>query len=394
MRPHIYRTRDGGATWTRIVAGLPESGPVNVVREDPAQPGLLFAGTERGVYFSADDGAAWQDLRMNMPATSVRDLVVKEHDLVVGTHGRSIWILDDVAPLREVAGAAAAGGAFLFTPPPATRVRWNMFSDTPLPPEEPTGENPPDGAILDYYLADAAGEVVLEIVDEGGDVVRRYASTDPPEAVDSTALPHPTYWIRPPRRPGVEAGHHRFVWDLRYTPPPGADREFTNAAVNKNTPSGPHGPYVPPGVFRVRLTVDGSTYERPLTVRLDPRVAITGSDLQLQTEYSMLCYTGYLRAQVLREAIEAALETASSSRREAMARLRGTGTPGDPDIVYGSIYAAPDDQETVTGLQQKFLFLLNVLQAADVRPTTQTMEGVRALNESLQALTRRWEGLR
>ena len=150
------------------VDGLPDMGPVNVVREDPKQPGLLFAGTERGVYVSADDGERWLPLRQNMPATSVRDLVIHEDDLVVGTHGRSIWILDNIAPLRELAQAARAERAHLFGPPVATRVRWNMFSDTPFPPEEPTGANPPDGAILDYYLARPAAEVVVEILDGAG----------------------------------------------------------------------------------------------------------------------------------------------------------------------------------------------------------------------------------
>ena len=395
MRPHIYRTHDGGRSWTRIVDGLHEMGPVNVVREDPKQPGLLFAGTERTVYFSVDDGAHWQSLRMNMPASSIRDLVIHEDDLVVGTHGRSIWILDNIAPLREVAQAAAEP-AHLFAPPTATRVRWNMFSDTPLPPEEPTGQNPPDGAILDYYLRDAAGEVTLEIVDEAGEVIRHFSSTDGPEVVDSTALPHPTYWIRPAQQLSTDPGHHRFVWDLRHEPPPGTRRQFSIAAVYHNTPSGPHGPFVHPGPYTVRLTVDGTVYERPVTVRLDPRVAISGEDLQLQTDYSMICYRGYLEALTLRHNIDGSLtdRALSDAQRDALATLRGSGLPGDPDILYGSIYATPADEETVVGLQHKFLFLLNVLQGADARPTTQTMDGVRALQEMLEALTQRWEALR
>lgn len=395
MRPHVYRTHDGGATWTRIVEGLPEGGPVNVVREDPKQPGLLFAGTERAVYFSADDGAHWHALRMNMPASSVRDLVIHEDDLVVGTHGRSIWILDDIAPLREIAQAAAAEEAFLFALPVATRVRWNMFSDTPLPPEEPTGQNPPEGAILDYYLPRAAGEVTLEILDAAGAVIRRYASADEAEVVDSTSLPHPTYWIRPPQSLSTERGHHRFIWDLRHEPPRGARRQFSIAAVYRNTPSGPHGPFVHPGLYTVRLTVDGSARERPISVRLDPRVAVSGEDLRMQTDYSMLCFTGYLRAQEIREAIDDLLaHTTDEAQREALMALRGAGAPGDPDIVYGSIYQTPADEETVVGLQHKLLFLLNLLQSADARPTSQAMAGVRALQETLHALTERWDTLR
>ncbi len=214
MRPHVYRTHDTGATWTEIVNGLPPMGPVNVVREDPRQPGLLFAGTERQVYFSIDDGDSWQSLRLNMPASSVRDLVIHDDDLVVGTHGRSIWILDGMSVLRELAQARRAQRAFVFTPPIATRVRWNMFSDTPLPPEEPTGQNPADGAILDYYLPRATTEVVLELIDERGGSVRRYSSRDEPERIDSSSLPYPTYWTRPPQRLSTERGHHRFVWDF------------------------------------------------------------------------------------------------------------------------------------------------------------------------------------
>lgn len=397
MRPHIYRTHDGGTIWTRVVAGLPEMGPVNVVREDEKQPGLLFAGTEREVYFSSDDGARWQSLRMNMPASSVRDLVVHEDDLVVGTHGRSIWILDNIQPLREPARASRAERAHLFGLPPATRVRWNMFSDTPLPPEEPTGENPPDGAILDYYLPRAAGEVAIEIVDARGDVVRRFSSRDEPETIDAGALPYPTYWFRPPQRVSAGVGHHRVIWDLRYPPPRGASRAYSIAAVYRNTPSGPHGPFVRPGRFTVRLVVDGQALERPLDVRMDPRVTISLVDLQYQTDLSLACYRGYHRAQDLREAIDAALQGgagADAAREKALRALRGVGAPSEPDLLYGSITAVPDEQETVVGLQQKFLYVLSLLQSADARPTTQAREAVPALERTLAALEARRAALR
>jgi photosystem II stability/assembly factor-like uncharacterized protein len=398
MRPHVYRTHDSGATWTRVVNGLPEMGPVNVVREDPKQPGLLFAGTEREVYFSIDDGQRWQSLRMNMPASSVRDLVITDDDLVVGTHGRSIWVLDNIAPLRELVQAARAERAHLFGPPVATRVRWNMFSDTPLPPEEPAGANPPDGAILDYYLARAAGEVVIEIVDGRGSVVRRFSSRDAAEAIDATTLPYPTYWFRPPQRVATEAGHHRIVWDLRYAPPPGAQRQFSIAAIYGNTPSGPVGPFVHPGRYTVRLTRDGAVMERPMDVRLDPRVAVSAEDLQLQTDLSLACYQAYLKAQQLRAAIDKALRGdvtgVNAARRAAWASLAGPDVPGDPDILYGSISAAPVAEETVAGIQEKLLYMLNLVQAADARPTTQARDAVAALQETLEALEKRWGALR
>jgi photosystem II stability/assembly factor-like uncharacterized protein len=372
-RPHLYRTHDGGATWISIGNGLQDAGPTNVIREDAKQPGLLFAGTERAVYFSIDDGESWQSLRQNMPASSIRDLVIHENDLVVGTHGRSIWVLDNVAPLRGLARAAEAERAYLFEPPVATRVRWNMFLDTPLPPEEPAGENPPDGAILDYTLKGGASEVTLEILD-GGEVIRKFSSSDPPERVDASSLPYPTYWIRPPQILSTGPGHHRFVWDLRYPPPPGARREFSIAAVFERTPSGPLGPFVAPGAYTVRLTVNGFVLERRIEVRLDPRVEMSPEDVRLQTESSLACYRGYLEAEKMREATE--------------------GEPEEPDTLYGSINETPLEEETVVGLQQKFLYLLKLLQQADARPTSQSLDAVEKLRERLRFLARRWEELK
>ncbi|MEK7728008.1 MAG: glycoside hydrolase, partial [candidate division KSB1 bacterium] len=397
MRPHIYRTHDRGATWKRIVNGLHEMGPVNVVREDLQQPGLLFAGTERAVYFSADDGESWQSLRMNMPASSIRDLVIHENDLVIGTHGRSIWILDNFAPLREMANATTVP-VHLFSPPQATRVRWNMFSDTPLPPEEPAGQNPPDGAIIDFHLKQNAKELKLEIVNDKNEIVRRFASSDKAEEIDTTAIPHPTYWIRPPQILSTSTGHHRFVWDLRHEPPPGSEREFAIAAVYRRTPSGPLGPFVPPGSYTVRLNVDGVILERPLDIRLDPRVRLDAEDLQLQTDYSRACYNGYLQLQKIREAMEAALQNAATKRNTkqsaALQTLRGEGQPGNPDFLYGSITAASADKESIVGLQNKFLHLLNILHSADARPTQQTMAGVTALEETMKEMVKRWEAAR
>jgi photosystem II stability/assembly factor-like uncharacterized protein len=396
MRPHVYRTHDGGASWTRVVNGLPETGPVNVVREDPKQPGLLFAGTERAVYVSADDGGHWLPLRQNMPATSIRDLVVHENDLVVGTHGRSIWILDNIAPLRELAKAAGAERAYLYGPAAAVRVRWNMFTDTPLPPEEPAGANPPDGATLDYYLPRTAGEVVVEVLDGSGGLVRRFSSRDAAEAIDPDTLPYPTYWFRPPQRVATEAGHHRIAWDLRYPPPPGSERSYSIAAIYRNTPSGPVGPFVHPGTYRVRLTVDGTVSERTLEVRMDPRVTISPEDLQAQTDLSRACYRGYVRLQEVREAVDAALKKSDleAGRRTTLQALRGEGMPGDPDFMYSSIYAEADAKETIVGLQEKFLYMLNVLQAADAKPTAAQREGVAALQKSMDAIDARWTALR
>jgi len=269
LRPHIYRTHDGGRTWQEIVTGLPANAPVNVVREDPVRKGLLYAGTETSVYVSFDDGDHWQSLQLNLPATSMRDLVVRDSDLVVGTHGRSFWILDDVTPLRQITAHTAAKHVSLFRPGGAFRIRRDINTDTPLPPEEPAGQNPPDGAILDYWLGAApSAPVSLEIDDAQGHVVRRYASTDSviPTQHEVDSLNVPAYWIRPGRVLPATAGMHRWVWDLRGAPPAVLRHSYPISAIYHDTPRDPRGVLVLPGTYTARLTVDGRTYTQPLIV--------------------------------------------------------------------------------------------------------------------------------
>jgi photosystem II stability/assembly factor-like uncharacterized protein len=396
MKPHLYRTHDGGVTWKEITHGMHEGGPVNTVREDPKQAGLLFAGTEREVYFSVDDGEHWQSLRANMPASSVRDLVIHENDLVVGTHGRSIWIMDNISPLRSLAHLIAQQ-SYLFHPVLATRVRFNMFDDMPLPPEEPAGQNPPDGAILDYYLPVEAGEVRLEILTRSREIVRQYSSKDKPEQVDSLLVQYPMYWIRPQQMLSKQAGHHRFTWDLRYAEPQGAPRQLSIAAVYKNTPTGPQGPFVTPGTYVVRLTVDSVAIEQPIIVRLDPRVMISENDLRLQSDYSMICYKSYQELQAVREAIDTKLNNPKAKwakgKREQMLTLRGSGAPDNPDITYGSIHEVILSQETLVGLQDKFLHMLAILQSADARPTTQAINSIDKLKIRKEEIINRWKAL-
>src|SRR5574341_1340748 len=283
LHPHIYRTRDGGRTWLEVVRGIPDNEVVNVVREDPVRRGLLFAGTERSVYVSFDDGDRWQSLRLNLPASSMRDLAIHERDLVVATHGRSFWVLDDITPLRQIAAAhaaGAAGGAYLFRPAPAYRVRWNLNTDTPLPPDEPAGKNPPDGAIVDYHLPAATDAVTLEVLDARGRLVRRFSSADT-FPVDSV-LNIPDYWMRPPQRLGTTAGHHRFVWDLHYPTPPALSYGYPISAIYQDTWREPRGPVALPGTYTLRLTAAGRTTTQPLTVRMDPRVRATAAALARQ----------------------------------------------------------------------------------------------------------------
>jgi photosystem II stability/assembly factor-like uncharacterized protein len=271
QKPHIYRTHDFGKTWKKIVKGLPDD-PVNAVREDPVRKGLLFCGTERLVHVSLNDGDDWLPLRINMPATSIRDLVVHDDDVVVGTHGRSFWILDDITPLRQLDAKVISAPAHMFKPQVATRVKWNVNKDTPLPPEEPGGKNPPDGAIINYYLKSAAtGPVTLEILDSKDQLVRRYSSEDKPQKVDENTLTIPSYWIRPPQILSGKAGSHRFIWDLRDGAKGGGKGGYSMAAIYKDTPP-TQGPMVPAGEYKVKLTVDGQSYLQPLTLRPDPRL--------------------------------------------------------------------------------------------------------------------------
>src|SRR5271157_1316610 len=272
QRPHIFRTHDGGATWKEIVRGLPDA-PVNVVREDPVRKGLLFAGTELAVYVSFNDGDDWQPLRLNMPATSIRDLVIHDEDLVVGTHGRGFWILDDMSPLRQLTAEIYSANAHLFAPRPTYRLPRDTNTDTPLPPEEPAGKNPPDGAILYYCLKSAAsGEIALEILDSGNTLVRRFSSADKPEAPAPT-LNVATEWLRPFQPLSAAAGMHRFIWDLHAAPAAGGRGGRGGppiSAIYRDTPVA-QGEWMPPGTYTVKLTVDGRSYTAPLLVKPDPR---------------------------------------------------------------------------------------------------------------------------
>ncbi len=282
LRPYIYRTHDGGVHWQLIVDGLPRES-VNAVREDPVQRGLLYAATENGVAVSFDDGNRWQSLQLNLPRTSVRDLIVHDGALVVATHGRGFWILDDVEPLREIASGMSIGSAHLFQPAVAYRVRRDTNTDTPLPPEEPSGQNPPDGAIIDYALASPVARVVISIVDAQGNLVRRYASDDPPPP-PLRDLDKPAYWEAPFTRPSANAGMHRFVWDLREAPPRVDEQDLPISAVYHATPRVPQGALLPPGRYFVRLQAGGQSVTRPLTVLMDPRVHIPAAALLEQYE--------------------------------------------------------------------------------------------------------------
>jgi len=285
LHPYIYRTHDGGKTWKSIVTGIPADNYVHAVREDADRKGLLFAGTETGVYFSVDDGDHWQSLQLNLPVVSIRDIALHGDDLVVATHGRAFWILDDLEPLREWSEKVETHAAYLYKPTHALRARRSESHDTPLPPETPVGENPPAGAIIDYSLKAAThGEVALEFRDQTGNLVRRISSEDVPPVI-SEPPEFPSYWLRPPEMPSKKAGMHRFVWDLRYSSPATLHAEYDMAAsIHGGTVAEPQGPLVLPGEYEVRLIAAGETHTQKLTVELDPREQVTGDDLARQLE--------------------------------------------------------------------------------------------------------------
>jgi photosystem II stability/assembly factor-like uncharacterized protein len=351
LRPHIYRTRDGGRTWQHITNGIPDGGIINVVREDPQRRGLLFAGSEQAVYVSFDDGDQWQSLRLNMPATSIRDLVIKDDDLVVGTHGRSFWILDDITPLRQIRADTVAAAVHLFQPQQAWRFRWNKNTDTPLPPDEPAGENPPDGAIINYWLKqDARAAMTLEILNSAGDIIRKYSSDDPPEPLIE-GRNTPDYWLRPHQALSAKAGFHRFMWDLRHERPAVAAFSYPIAAIHRNTPRVPFGSWALPGSYTVRLTVDGAVLTQPIVVRLDPRVKTTAEGLRLQYDTS--------------RALDAAL------RR-----------------VAGGLQSSAGDRAVLTRLRGDLTQLFSIVEQTDTAPTTQVLSAVKETLAAVNAALR------
>jgi photosystem II stability/assembly factor-like uncharacterized protein len=269
--PHIYRTRDAGKTWTEITNGLPAGIYVQTVKEDPERRGLLYVGTERAVFVSFDDGDHWQSLQLNLPAASMRDLAVHGEDLIVATHGRGFWVLDDITALRQINPEVANSAAFLFRPADAINLTPGSDNGTPMPRDEPLAENPPFGAMIDYYLkANVSGPVTLEILDPAGEMIRRYANDDKYPVTNPDTLSIPAFWVRTLEPLSAAAGMHRWIWDLRPTPP--ARPAGAGGGGGGGGGFGGRGVATAlPGTYTVKLTVDGKSYTQPLTVKMDPR---------------------------------------------------------------------------------------------------------------------------
>jgi hypothetical protein len=336
----------------------------------------------------------------------MRDLAIHGDDLIVATHGRSFWILDDVTPLRQLSEQVTRSPAYLFAPQQAVRWRWNRNPDTPLPPEEPAGKNPPDGAIVDYFLAaQAQGPVTLEIVDEKGSIVRRYSSTDKPLDMDKISKEHPIpmYWVRPTQILSAEPGMHRFAWDLHAEPPQALGYEFPISAIYRNTWLSPRGAWALPGKYTVKLAVDGKSLDQPLTLTMDPRIKSSPDDLRKQFEMQSGAVTGMndtyealeqvqsVRAQLkdLTPKAKGKLADSLSALDKKCAQLVGATQSG----FYGT--PLPGKQpENFSTLNQHFAAILATADSADAAPTTQANAAFHELQEDDAALAKQWNSTR
>jgi photosystem II stability/assembly factor-like uncharacterized protein len=403
VHPYFYRTRDAGKSWDRIVNGLPEFGIARTVREDPARRGLLYAGTETGVYVSWDSGDNWQPLQLNLPTASVRDLVVHGGDLVAATFGRALWILDDLSPLRQANPSAANFQTQLFHPSTALRVRWDNHPDTPLSADLPAGDNPPDGAILDYYLKSSPkGEITLDILDQKKNRIRRYSSIPP--APDVRPPNVPDYWFAPPEVLSTQPGMHRLVWNLRYDNPPSLTYSYYGNPINYieytlpdhaiagHTPRyQPEGALVVPGRYEAVLTVDGKSMSQSLTVKSDPRVHVAASDLIAQTDLALqISETMGASYKIFNDAT--ALHAEVSARQKSLAgnaQAKETlDALGTLEKQIAEVTEGADEKPGAGPVNRDLTRFFIMIETADIRPPESASAAVKA---SCQALLKDFE---
>jgi photosystem II stability/assembly factor-like uncharacterized protein len=412
QRPHILRTHDYGATWQEVDNGLAATGYVHVVREDPERTGLLYVGTETGVFVSFDDGGHWQSLQLNLPTSPVHDLAVHGDDLVAATHGRSFWILDDITPLRQLTRESADAEAYLLKPETAVRLRPRPFEGTPLPPDEPTGENPPVGAIIDYSLkSEPAGDVRLEILDGKGKPVRQYSTGDKP-APPQRAPVVTSNWLPQPLTLTKRAGLNRFVWDLRYGLAPVASLGAPEFLT-------PRGLMVLPGDYQVRLTVNGQRYTQPLKVELDPRVKTPLADLERQFTFQQQVMGAMSNARNLStaihdlqnklEAVERSLATkpddaALASQVKALeAKLspffernpgEAVGETGSRPPAAAGARPAGAESPNVSRALSLLMQALSAAGSADAAPTEACVTAAHQAQEMLATARDRWNNIK
>jgi photosystem II stability/assembly factor-like uncharacterized protein len=398
-QPYLYRTRDFGKTWQRVWNGIPGGSFLNCVREDPARKGLLYACTEKGVYVSFNDGDDWQSLQLNLPVTSVRDLVVHENDLVVATFGRSFWILDDVTPLRQLDARVATTDAWLFRPESAIRMRAVSDQGTPVPMDETLFANPPEGAVLDYLLKEKpTTPIQLEIFDAEGKLVRRFASDEVLQKTNPDDVPIQVEWIHDPKPLVTEAGMHRFVWDLHYALPKGVRTSFW----------GPAGPLAVAGEYIVKLTANGKSSTQPLRVKLDPRVRVSLDVLTRQFglasklaarlgDVSMaLGQAGELRKQIDARKKEARANAELIAALEELDKKLEVVTESDTDMEFGLFgLALPNtEHEPLSSVTGALTRLLIVVDSSDVGPGNDAATASVHWEEAAQKALERWAAVR
>ncbi len=385
--PYLFRTGDYGKTWQPITTGLADPAFAIAVREDPKQKGLLYAGTEFGIYVSFDDGGRWLPLQMNLPVTSIRDMVVHGDDLVVATHGRSFWILDDITPLRQAAAHAASTSAFLYTPQVTVRIDNDAFSGTPLPPEEPTAENPPAGAILDYYLPAESKSLDLNIYDSEHKLVRHVSSAIPaqPSHMD---LPIAERWFPVPQRLATAPGHHRFVWNLAW----GTSGVAESDEPDDGEGSIPRGPKVAPGTYSLELSVDGKPLPtQELTVTMDPRIKATTAELQQNFETAYKIFSASLASRC------ALAEIGSVKNQIAKNSLSHPQIAQGGKALLASIDAITSGTGASLGLDQansEITSALNVAESSDRAIPAQAMEVYGEASSASALRIQQWSALK
>jgi len=402
ISPHIFKTHDFGKTWTSIVNGIPANAYVHAVREDPVRKGLLFAGTELGVFVSFNDGGLWQPLQLNMPVSPVRDLVIKGNDLVAATHGRSFWILDDISPLRDAQAATDPEIAHLFKPATAFRLRKNVGHDTPLQPETPAGKNPPAGAIIDYSLRVVPSVAKLEILDRAGNIVRTYSSADAPGSIDDTQ-PFPTYWFRPSQPLSKNIGLNRFVWDLRSEGPPSTRNYYSiGAAYGEDVTKMPQSPFVPPGIYQIKLTVDGRAFVSYVEVKMDPRVKVTTPALGQQAALEEKIIGSMRQSFKVVEQIKHLREQLAQTRerigtdpgtKPLLDQLTAFDKEAADQIAVEQTYP-PVGIISAASLNSSLSALLVSVESADTAPTAQATTTFALYRRLLDQQLAKWENLK
>ena len=355
-------------------------------------------------------GGHWQPFQLNLPNVPVTDIKIHHDDLVLATQGRSFWILDDVSPLRQLSSQVASSDAYLYQPATAYRVRWNNYTDTPVPQEEPAGDNPPDGAIIDYYLgANVSGDAKLEILAPGGRVARVYTSRDTSMAPADLGNV-PAYWIRPTKVLSAAPGFHRFVWDLHFTPPAGTSGQpgsYPISGTPHDTPREPRGPFAAPGEYMARLTVGGKSYSQTFTVKMDPRIKLPATVIAQNHAASLALYDAIARDSAI---VERAT-TARTRLRDARAKASDASVTSAIDALDASIGAVVGQgggggrggrgggggggaTPTFRSINGELMTLFNLIEDADAEPTTQATAAIRAAQRNFAALEARWTKIR